>query len=138
MEYTASILEKDYGIKIIEVNPAYTSQTCNKCGFVHRLNRNYRDKFICKNCNHTTHADINASRNIRARSSCSVLKGKSGQRTIKKHLFEQFKKNILQCGVDDSNIKYISSNSRAIFLDFNPLNFQEFYGILKSGNKLKV
>lgn len=30
------MLEKDYGIKIVEVNPAYTSQKCNKCGFVHK------------------------------------------------------------------------------------------------------
>tara|TARA_B100000378_G_scaffold203137_1_gene166445 strand:+ start:1107 stop:2630 length:1524 start_codon:yes stop_codon:yes gene_type:complete len=130
-------LEKDYGIKITEVNPAYTSQKCNKCGFVHRLNRNNRDQFKCKNCNYTKHADINASKNIETRSSCPLLKGKSGKRTIKKHLFKSFKQNILQCGVIDSNIKYISPNSRAIFLDFNPKDFQEFYE-LKSGDKLKV
>ena len=129
-------LEKDYGIKVIEVNPAYTSQKCNRCGFVHRLNRNNRDQFKCKNCNHTKHADINASRNVQSRSSCSVLKGKSGKRTIKKHLFNNFKKNILQCK-KGSNTFLISPNSRAIFLDFNPKNFQEFYE-LKSGNKLKV
>lgn len=125
-----TMLEKDYGIKIIEVNPAYTSQTCNKCGFVHKLNRNNRDKLKCKNCNHIKQADINASKNIRERSSCSVLKGKSGKRTIKKHLFNSFKQNILQCGVHDRCIKYTSPNSRAIFLDFNPQSFLEFYGII--------
>jgi len=131
-----SMLEKDYGINIIEVNPAYTSQTCNKCGFVHKTNRNSRDEFICKNCNYKKHADINASKNIQSRSSCSVLRSKSAKRTIKKHLFNQFKKNILQC--DKSRNGFVSPNSRAIFLDFNPLNFQDFYGILKSGEKLKV
>ena len=132
-----SMLEKDYGIKVVEVNPAYSSQECQRCGFVHKTNRNNRDKFICKNCNYTKHADINASKNIQSRSSFSVLKDKSDKRTIKKHLFNQFKKNILQCGVDN-NINYISPNSRAIFLDFNPLNFNEFYDIIKSGDKLKV
>ena len=131
------MLEKDYGIKVIEVNPAYTSQECKKCGFVHRLNRNNRDQFKCKNCNYKKHADINASKNIQSRSSCSVLKGKSGKRTIKKHLFNNFKKNILQCGKKSRNTFFISPNSRAIFLDFDPKNFHEFYE-LKSGNKLKV
>src|SRR5690606_32327069 len=118
--------------------PAYTSQECRKCGFVHKLNRNNRDQFKCKNCNHKKHADINASRNIQSRSSCSLLKGTSGKRTIKKHLFDQFKQNILQCDKKGSNAFFVRPNSRAIFLDFNPLNFQQFYGILKSGNKLKV
>jgi putative transposase len=130
-------LEKDYGITITEVNPAYTSQECKKCGFVHRLNRNNRDNFKCKNCNYTKHADINASKNIETRSSCPLLKGKSGKRTIKKHLFAQFKKNILQCHRKGSNTFFASPNSRAIFLDFKPKDFQEFYE-LKSGNKLKV
>ena len=129
-----SMLEKDYGIKVVEVNPAYSSQECQRCGFVHKTNRNNRDKFICKNCNYTKHADINASKNIQSRSSFSVLKDKSDKRTIKKHLFINFKKNILQCGEH----KFISPNSRAIFLDFNPLNFNEFYDIIKSGDKLKV
>ena len=129
-----AMLEKDYGIKVVEVNPAYSSQECKRCGFVHKTNRNSRDQFKCKLCNYKKHADINASKNIRIRSSCSVLKGKSGKRTIKKHLFINFKKNILQCGEH----KFISPNSRAIFLDFNPLNFNEFYDIIKSGDKLKV
>ncbi len=77
------MLQKDFGITIKEVNPAYTSQGCNKCGFVHKTNRKNRDKFQCKNCNHKQNADINASRNIQSRSSCSVLSGKSSKKTIK-------------------------------------------------------
>ena len=126
-----SMLEKDYGIKVIEVNPAYTSQGCNKCGFVHRLNRNSRDQFKCKNCKYKKQADINASRNIQSRSSCSVLRGKSGKRTIKKHLFETFKQKILQC---EETSHLLCPNSRAIFLDFNPIDFQEFLKIKQSGN----
>jgi len=125
------MLRKDYGIKIAEVNPAYTSQECNRCGFAHKSNRNSRDQFQCKICNYKKHADINASRNIQSRSSCAVLSSKSGKRTIKEHLFNYFKQNILQCGVLDSNIKYLGPNSRAILLDLDKsLNFQEFNSIL--------
>jgi putative transposase len=126
------MLQKDFNIKVVEVNPAYTSQGCNKCGFVHKTNRKNRDKFQCKNCSHKKNADINASRNIQSRSSCSVLSGKSSKRTIKNYLFEQFKSNNLQCAVMGRNIKHISPDRRAIFLVHNPLTFEQFLGIVKS------
>jgi putative transposase len=126
------MLQKDFNIKVVEVNPAYTSQCCNKCGFVHKTNRKNRDKFQCKNCNHKQNADINASRNIQSRSSCSVLSGKSSKRTIKNYLFEQFKSSNLQCAVLGRNLKHISPDRRAIFLVHNPLNFEQFFGIVKS------
>lgn len=47
-------------IKVIDINPAYTSQVCNICGsFGVRDN----DKFRCNNCG-TLDANINASKNI--------------------------------------------------------------------------
>jgi putative transposase len=125
------ILQKDFNINVIEVNPAYTSQGCNKCGFVHKNNRKTRDKFQCKNCNHKQNADINASRNIQSRSSCSVLRGKSSKKTIKNYLFDKFKSRDLQCGELGSYIKHISPDRRAIFLFHNPLTFNEFLGIMK-------
>lgn len=57
------------GITITEINPAYTSQTCNSCGYIAKNNRKSRDEFICVCCNKKSHADINASRNIFGRSS---------------------------------------------------------------------
>ena len=48
---------------LIEVNPAYTSQSCNACGFTDPENRNDR-KFECVACGHADHADLNAARNI--------------------------------------------------------------------------
>lgn len=61
-----------YGIKVNEVNPAYTSQTCSVCG--ERGIRNTQDSFICTNpkCNckkiyenmKSFNADFNAARNI--------------------------------------------------------------------------
>jgi len=126
------MLQKDFNIKVVEVNPAYTSQACNKCWFVHKTNRKNRDKFQCKICNHKNNADINSSRNIQSRSSYSVLSGKSSKKTIKNYLFEQFKSNNLQCGVIGSNINNISPDRRAIFLVHNPLNFEQVLGIMKS------
>ena len=129
---------EDFNIKVEEVNPAYSSQECNRCGFVHSSNRINRNKFRCKNCNFEKHSDINAARNLIKRSSFMNLEGISGKNVIKKHLFNKFKQNILQFNVRDSNINYISSNSRAIFLDYENkcLSFEDYYDILKSGIKI--
>lgn len=51
------------GVHCHEINPAYTSQACSRCGFVHKLNRSC-EIFLCRNCGYTEDADINASRNI--------------------------------------------------------------------------
>jgi len=51
------------GVHCQEVDPAYTSQTCNKCGDVHRENRN-RELFKCTRCGYAADADYNASLNI--------------------------------------------------------------------------
>ena len=59
LDYICSLRQ----IKIVEVNPAYTSQICHKCGeFGIR-----KDKlFTCKSCGNTD-ADINAAHNIEHR-----------------------------------------------------------------------
>jgi len=49
-----------------QVNPAYTSQMCPTCLFVHKGNR-AGDIFKCLNCGHTDHADRIAAINLRAR-----------------------------------------------------------------------
>ena len=51
------------GVHFYAVDPAYTSQTCNICGFVHKLNRK-GEIFLCRNCGYTDDADYNASLNI--------------------------------------------------------------------------
>jgi len=45
------------------VYPAYTSQTCPKCGHIDRGNR-IGEMFKCLKCGHSGNADINASQNI--------------------------------------------------------------------------
>ena len=43
--------------------PAYTSQRCNVCGFIHKDNRK-GEKFLCLNCGNKMDADWNASINL--------------------------------------------------------------------------
>jgi len=53
-----------YGSEIISVNPAYTSQTCSKCGCVSKENRKTQAKFKCVECGFEINADENGSINI--------------------------------------------------------------------------
>lgn len=60
------------GIKVVYVNPAYTSQKCSKCGYIDKNNRKDQANFCCKKCKFTLNADLNASRNISARALSSI------------------------------------------------------------------
>jgi IS605 OrfB family transposase len=48
---------------VVKVNPAYTSQQCNRCG---QLGQRRRHLFSCS-CGYQAHADVNASANLRDR-----------------------------------------------------------------------
>ncbi len=53
----------DRGIKIENINPAYTSKTCSNCNSKNTI-RPKQEKFICNDCNFQLDADLNGSRNI--------------------------------------------------------------------------
>lgn len=58
---------EEKGIKVILINPSYTSQRCSNCGCIDGNNRNCKekqDRFECVNCGFKENADINASKNI--------------------------------------------------------------------------
>ena len=55
------------GVKVVFVDPAYTSQQCPVCGTTSKQNRKIRDTFSCVSCKHTADADLIGAINIRAR-----------------------------------------------------------------------
>jgi IS605 OrfB family transposase len=61
LEYKAEL----YGHKVITVSPKYTSQTCPKCGHVHKDNRNKKiHTFCCRNCSYTSNDDRIGAMNL--------------------------------------------------------------------------
>jgi putative transposase len=54
----------EQGGTVLEVNPAFTSQTCPKCGHVSPENRPDQATFCCVKCGYTANADVNAAVNI--------------------------------------------------------------------------
>jgi IS605 OrfB family transposase len=57
----------ELGGRVVEVNPAYTSQTCPECDHTHQDNRKTQAEFSCTACGFTEHADIVGATNILAR-----------------------------------------------------------------------
>jgi putative transposase len=55
------------GVVLVQVDPAYTSQTCNSCGHVDKRNRRSQAVFHCGRCDFVGHADHNAALNIAKR-----------------------------------------------------------------------
>lgn len=51
--------------RVIKVNPAYTSLTCNACKHIAKGNRESQAVFRCVACGHQANADVNAACNIR-------------------------------------------------------------------------
>ena len=62
-------LEEQYGIQIVAVNPAYTSQECSRCHHVSKHNRKSQKDFVCQHCHFSCNADVNAGRVINQRRS---------------------------------------------------------------------
>jgi len=52
------------GVRVVYVNPEYTSQTCSACGHCEKANRKSQAKFLCVSCGFSAHADANAAVNI--------------------------------------------------------------------------
>lgn len=70
------------GVAVIQVHPAYTSQTCLACGHVDRENRR-GTAFRCTRCGYEAHADVLAARNVarKATGAFNWERAKTGQQT---------------------------------------------------------
>lgn len=66
------------GVPLIEVDPAYTSQTCSRCGNRHKPNGKV---FSCGSCGRTAHRDVNASFVI-AKRGLACIGGSSGIQNV--------------------------------------------------------
>jgi IS605 OrfB family transposase len=58
---------KRAGVLLLFVDPRNSSRTCNRCGYVDKKNRKSQADFSCLRCGHSTHADVNAARNLATR-----------------------------------------------------------------------
>lgn len=54
----------EYGIKVEQVTPAFSSQTCSKCGHQSSTNRDTETGwFACNECEYEVDGDYNAAKN---------------------------------------------------------------------------
>jgi IS605 OrfB family transposase len=68
IEYKAALA----GVRVVAVDPKYTSQMCSQCGHIEKANRKSQSEFLCRSCGFETHADHNGALNIRARALVSA------------------------------------------------------------------
>lgn len=62
------------GRRVVRVDPRFTSQRCHECGTVDRESR-HGPHFECTACGHIADADVNAAKNILARTGPSAANG---------------------------------------------------------------
>lgn len=61
------------GGQLVQVNPAYTSQTCSACGTMDSRGRESQASFVCPCCGFRANADLNAAINIERRWNTPLL-----------------------------------------------------------------
>jgi len=64
-------LGEEEGVFVWDVNPAYTSRTCYRCGHQAKASR-VKASFACIGCGFKTHADVNAARNIARKGAAEI------------------------------------------------------------------
>lgn len=64
LQYFLAYKARMHGVKLEQVDPRYTSQRCFECGHIEKANRKSQDTFLCCQCGHSAHADVNAAKNI--------------------------------------------------------------------------
>lgn len=67
---------QEYGIEVVEISEAYTSQACSSCGVIRKANRVERGLYHCADCGAEVNADVNGALNMLAR-----IKGIAGAKS---------------------------------------------------------
>ncbi|MEC3917407.1 transposase [Nocardia sp. CDC160] len=104
-------LTETHGILVVEVNPAYTSQTCTGCGYADRRNRTTQSRHRCRFCNKRLHADISGARTILRRSQqhpCGWLR--LGKQAVLARIDQVFH---ARWGVDPTDLRERSPRGRS-------------------------
>lgn len=103
-------LQELYGIEIVEVNPAYSSQECSSCGYVDRKNRKDTQRFECVLCGKKANAQVNGAKNLLKRAS---LLGEIKSTTTKKKVLEVLIRRHLERlkGCNSAPLEVLKSNS---------------------------
>lgn len=70
---------EEKGIKVIKIDPQYTSQMCPICGYINKRNRSTQADFECLECGHIANADYNAARNIATPDIANIIKNRVKQ-----------------------------------------------------------
>lgn len=70
-------------LPLVKVNPAYSSQECNRCHHTHRKNRPNQQTFCCRVCGYQANADVLASLNLKKRLYDDELKACTDLASIK-------------------------------------------------------
>ncbi len=93
----AQFLSQTGGSRLETVNAAYASQACPQCGYVHKDNRQ-DDRFHCRQCPFTGHADTVGAMNVQRRYADPELRAriqgftpKEGVLKIFREIFERKK-----------------------------------------------
>jgi ribosomal protein L37AE/L43A len=101
------------GIKILFVDPAYTSQTCSNCGNLEDGQRISQSEFKCKKCEFSANADFNAALNISRK---EEIKKEEESKTKRSNKFLKFKKPDSRlksegCSLDSNSLDLPTSHS---------------------------
>lgn len=82
-------LQELYGIEVVEVNAAYSSQECSSCGYVDKQNRKSTPEFECQACGRRANAQVNAAQNLLRRRSVGEIKVRTPKKQVLKMLVER-------------------------------------------------
>lgn len=92
------------GCRREQVNPAYTSQTCPRCGYLDRANRK-GDVFQCLKCEHRGLSDQIAAQNLKSRYFDRVITLYTPKETVKEILLKRYNARLERRNASSSDEK---------------------------------